>query len=324
MDIVVLDGYVLNPGDLSWEPLQALGNVQVHDRTTPENILERIGHAEVVMVNKTPVDVHTIYRVQDTLKYIGVLATGYNNVDVQAARECGIMVCNVPAYGADSVAQHTFALLLELTNAVGRHSAAVRNGDWAASRDWSFTRAPMVELAGLRLGIVGYGDIGRRVAEIGRAFGMEVVAAESSRQTLPLPPPGEGGEIPRMQLHELLATCDVVSLHCPLTEANKGMVDRRLLGLMKPTAILINTARGGLIVEKDLAMALERGTIAAAALDVLGQEPPTGENPLTRARNCIVTPHLAWATLAARKRLMEIAAENVRLFVAGTPQNVIN
>ncbi len=319
MKIVVLDGYVLNPGDLSWDPMKALGEVQVHDRTSPENILERIGHAEVVLVNKTPVDMHTIFRVQQTLKYIGVLATGTNNVDLNAAHECGIPVTNVPAYGSDSVAQHTIALLLELTNAVGRHSAAARNGDWAASRDWCFTRSSLVELAGLRLGIVGYGGIGKRVAEIARALGMEVVIAESLRSDA-----SSEGDSERIPLDELFATSDVVSLHCPLTDQTTGLVNAKRLALMKPSAILLNTARGGLVVEKELGQALERSTIAAAGLDVLSSEPPTSENPLTRARNCLVTPHLAWATLAARRRLLESAAENLSAFLRGEPRNVVN
>lgn len=315
MKIVVLDGYALNPGDLAWDDLRALGDVEVHDRTSADQVLERIADAEAVLTNKTPLDVHTIFRVQSTLKYIGVLATGVNVIDLDAARECGIPVTNIPAYGADSVAQHTIAILLELTNAVGRHSAAVRNGDWAASRDWMFTRAPLVELAGLRLGIIGYGAIGRRVGEIAAALGMQIVVGESLC---------EAKSDERVPLDELFSTSDVITLHCPLTDATKGLIDARRLALMKPSAILLNTARGGLIVEKDLAQALERGTIAAAGLDVLSVEPPTSENPLSRARNCMVTPHIAWATHAARQRLMREAVANLTSFTKGKSRNVIN
>lgn len=336
MRIVVLDGFVVNPGDLSWDGLKALGEVEFYDRTSGEQVLERVGDAPVIFANKTPLDMHTLFRLQATLKYIGVMATGYNNIDIAAAKECGITVCNVPGYGADSVAQHTFALLLEITNAVGRHAAAVRNGDWAASRDWCFRQTSMTELAGLRLGIVGYGAIGRRVAEIGRAFGMQVAAADSHSKEFgfTLADGGDGsdgretegssGSTERLPLDELFATSDVVSLHCPMTEQNKGFVNARLLGLMKPSAIFLNTARGGLVNEKDLARALESGTIAAAGLDVLSVEPPTGENPLTRARNCVVTPHNAWATIAARRRLLGIAVDNLKAFLDGKPVHVVN
>jgi glycerate dehydrogenase len=318
LKIVVLDGYVLNPGDLTWDSLKALGDVEIHDRTSADQVLDRIGDAAYVLTNKSPIDMHTIYRLQSTLKYIGVLATGFNVVDVDAARECGIPVTNVPAYGPLSVAQHTMSLLLELTNQVGRHAAAVRNGDWAASRDWMFTRAPLIELAGLKMGIVGYGAIGSRVGEMAKAFGMDVVAGVSSAAKS-----DESGP-QRLELDELFATCDVVSLHCPLSDTTKGIVDARRLGLMKPSAILLNTARGGLIVEKDLARALEDGTIAAAGLDVLSVEPPTSDNPMMRARNCFVTPHIAWATHAARLRLMNAAIENLASFLKGEPRNVVN
>lgn len=314
MRIVVLDGYALNPGDLDWSPLAALGELVVHDRTSADSILERSAEADILLTNKVPVDMHAIYRLQGRLKMIGLLSTGFNVVDVEAARECRIPVCNVPAYGAMSVAQHTFALLLELCHQVGRHSALVRNGEWAASRDWTFSRSALTELAGLRLGIVGYGSIGRQVARIAEAFGMEVVAHG----------PHPSSDARFVSLDELLRTSDVVSLHCPLNMDTQGMIDRESLAIMKPTAILLNTARGGLVVERDLARALEDGQIAAAALDVLTVEPPPSDSILTRTRNCIVTPHIAWATRAARQRLMDGVVANVAAFVAGRPANVVN
>lgn len=316
MRIVVLDGYGLNPGDLSWSPLEALGQVVVHERTLPEQTVERSAEAEILLTNKVKLDLHTIFQLQSKLKMIGVLSTGYNVVDIEAARECVIPVCNVPAYGSMSVAQHTFALLLELCHQVGRHSALVRNGEWAASRDWTFSRSALTELADLKLGIVGFGSIGRQVAVLGRAFGMEVLA------NTPHPDGSDGVNF--VDLDTLLRESDVVTLHCPLNPQTDQLMDRDRLALLKPNAILINTARGGLIAERELARALEEGRLGAAALDVLTVEPPAMDSVLTRTRNCIVTPHIAWATKAARQRLLDGVVSNVAAYLSGKPQNVVN
>ncbi len=309
MKIVVLDGYTLNPGDLTWAPLRELGEFTVFPRTLADQILGRAADAAVILTNKTPLTAETI-RQLPALCYIGVLATGYNVVDIEAARARGIPVTNVPLYGTRSVAQHAFALLLELTNLVGRHAVSVQTGDWSKSPDWSYSLGPILELADLRLGIVGAGRIGSAMAEIGTAFGMQTRCVSSR----------DGDDA----LHQLLAESDVISLHCPLTPKTKELIRRETLELCKPTAFLINTARGPLVREQDLADALNAGRLGGAALDVLGQEPPAADNPLLTARNCIITPHIAWATAAARGRLMATAVENVQAFVAGKPRNVVN
>jgi glycerate dehydrogenase len=307
--IVVLDGHTTNPGDLSWEALEKLGAVTVHPRSTPAEVLARARDADVVLVNKVPLTAETIAQLP-RLRMIGVLATGHNIVDSPAARARGIPVCNIPAYGTQSVAQHAFALLLELTQRTGHHAQTVRDGRWVKSPDWSYWDGTLVELAGLTLGIVGAGRIGHAVGKIGEAFGMTVRYA--SRQ---------GG---RAELEAVLRASDVVSLHCPLTPDTKQLINATTLAWMKPTAFLLNTGRGALVDEAALADALRDGRLAGAGLDVLSTEPPSTGNPLLDAPNCIVTPHLAWATHAARRRLMEIAVENVRAFLSGKPQNVVN
>ncbi|MFM8290218.1 MAG: D-2-hydroxyacid dehydrogenase, partial [Planctomycetia bacterium] len=298
---------------LSWEPLEQLGAVAVHDRTAAADVVARAAAADVVLTNKMPIDRATIAALP-RLKCIGVLATGYNIVDVAAARERGIPVCNVPEYGTPNVAQATFALLLELTNHVGRYAELVRGGRWTACPDFCFWEGDLVELSGLTLGIVGHGRIGQAVAAIGRAFGMRILAHGRS-------PAGGAG---RVDLDTLLRESDVVSLHCPLTPETREIIDATSLAKMKPTAFLLNTSRVPLVNEADLAAALDAGRIAGAGLDVLAVEPPTAANPLLRARNCIVTPHIAWATRAARRRLIAVTAENLRAFAAGAPQNVVN
>lgn len=317
MKIVVLDGYTLNPGDNPWEPVKKLGELTVYDRTGAGEILKRSRGAKILLTNKTPLTVETLIQLPD-LGFISVLATGYNIVDVAAARRRNIPVSNVPIYGTDSVAQYTFALLLELCHNVGLHSELVRRGEWTTSPDFCLWRKPLVELAGKTMGIVGFGRIGRRVGELARAFGMDVLAYDQVRGQEPRYP------VRWVELEELFEKSDVVSLHCPLTDDNKGMVNTGVLSRMKPTAFLINTARGPLVNEADLAAALEAGRISGAAVDVVSREPISGENPLLRAKNCIVTPHIAWATLSARRRLMETTAENVKAFLSGHPINVVN
>lgn len=317
MKIVVLDAYTSNPGDLSWEPLTALGPCELFDRTPPELVVQRARDAEIVLTNKAILDARAIAALPK-LRYIGVLATGYNIVDVEAARHRGIPVCNVPEYGTASVAQATFALLLELTNHVGHHAQTVREGRWSAAPDFCYWERPLVELAGLVLGIVGLGRIGRAVARIAQAFGMHVQAFDCA-----VAPEAVAG-VRMVSLDTLFSTSDVITLHCPLTAENQGLVNAARLSQMKPGAILLNTARGGLVVEADLARALEEGRLAGAGLDVLCVEPPPPDHPLLRAPNCIITPHVAWATRAARARLIQAAADNVRAFLAGTPTNVVN
>ncbi|WP_159882071.1 D-2-hydroxyacid dehydrogenase [Paenibacillus puerhi] len=318
MNIVVLDGFTLNPGDLSWDALHTLGSVRVYDRTPEEEIVSRAAGADIVLTNKTPLSRDTLADLPK-LQYIGVLATGYNIVDTQAAAERDIVVSNIPSYGTDSVAQYVFALLLELCHRVQRHSDAVHQGEWERSSDFCFTKSPLTELAGKTMGIIGLGRIGWRTARIAQAFGMQVLAAGSGRTPLT----SEEG-VQRVTLDQLLSRSDVVSLHCPLTPETTRLINAATLGAMKPSAFLINTSRGGLIAEQDLADALRAGTIAGAALDVLSAEPPDADNPLLRAPNCIITPHIAWATLEARRRLMDTAVDNVRCFLQGKPANVVN
>ncbi|TVY09414.1 D-2-hydroxyacid dehydrogenase [Paenibacillus cremeus] len=318
MNIVVLDGYTLNPGDLDWDGLRQLGELAVYDRTAPELIVERAAAADLVLTNKTPLTAATIGELP-RLKYIGVLATGYNVVDTAAAAARGIPVANVPTYGTTSVAQAVFALLLELCHRVQLHSDAVHAGDWTRSPDFCFTRAPQIELAGKTLGLIGLGRIGLQTAKIAGAFGMRVVAVGSGRSK---PQPVEGVEW--VELDELLARSDVVSLHCPLTPATEKLIQAERIARMKPSALLINTSRGALIHEQDLADALNAGRLAGAALDVLSVEPPTPDNPLLTARNCVITPHIAWATKEARSRLMATAVDNARAFLSGQPVNVVN
>lgn len=314
--LVILDAFATNPGDLSWAPLEALADCTAHDRTHPSDALARIGDADAVMLNKSVLSGETILQAPH-LKYVGILATGYNTIDLAAAAKRGLVVSNVPGYSTDSVAQQAFSLLLELTNQVALHSTDAKAGGWARNPDYCYWLSPQVELAGLTLGIVGFGQIGQTVARIGRAFGMRVLAHR--RDMSALPPEG----VEYASLDRLFAESDVVSLHCPLSPDTAGLVDSARLAQMKPTAFLINTSRGPLIVESDLADALRENRIAGAAVDVLSSEPPAPDNPLLSAPRCFVTPHIAWATAAARKRLIQIAADNFRAFLDGHPVNQI-
>jgi glycerate dehydrogenase len=308
--IVVLDGQTLNPGDNPWDPVARLGELTVFDRTPPASVVERAHDAEIVLTNKTRLDGSTLAALP-TLRFIAVLATGYDVVDGRAARQRAIPVSNVPEYGTDSVAQHTFALLLELCNRTALNAAAVFAGEWSRAPDFSFWKASLVELSGMTMGIVGSGRIGRRVAEIARAFGMNVIAGSARLSE-------------RAKLPDLFASADVVSLHCPLTAETAALVDAALIARMKPTAFLLNTARGGLVDEAALRAALEAGKLAGAGFDVASREPIEPSNPLLGAPNLVLTPHLAWASVAARRRLMKTSAQNVEAFLAGAPINVVN
>ncbi len=310
MKIVVLDGYALNPGDLSWGPLEALGACSVHDRTPPSSVSDRIGDAEIVLTNKTVLS-HALIASKPNLRYIGVLATGCNVVDLQAAAEHGVVVANVPEYSTPSVAQHTFALLLELCQQVGLHAGAVRAGEWSRSVDFSFRKSPLVELTGKTMGIIGRGRIGTAVGRIAEAFGMRVMYASSR-------------DLQSQELDTLFRAADVISLHCPLTAANARMIGREALSCMKPGVLLLNTARGGLIDDEAVAEALTSGHLGGFGADVLTTEPPDADNPLLTAPNSIITPHVAWAPFEARARLMAIAVGNVRAFLDGSPVNRVN
>jgi len=318
LKIVVLDGYTLNPGDNPWSELEGLGELAVFERTAPAQVVERGGPAEILLTNKTPVDRQSISRLP-LLRYIGVLATGHNIVDGQAAAARGIPVTNVPEYGTRSVAQFVFALLLELCHRAGRHDQAVRGGEWARRGDFCFWDGPLVELAGKTMAVVGFGRIGRRVGELAHAFGMQVLAVD----------PQPGLEPPYApfawaSLEQACARADVLSLNCALTEENRGLVGKSLLAGLRPSAFLINAARGPLVDEAALAAALNAGALAGAALDVVAEEPIRADNPLLTARNCLLTPHIAWATLEARRRLMHEAAENLRAFLGGAVRNRVN
>lgn len=314
MKIVALDGYAANPGDLSWDELKNIGECTIYERTSPEEVLERAAGAEIVLTNKVVLDADTIAALPE-LKYIGVLATGYNIVDVAAAKERGIVVANIPAYSTDSVAQMVFAHILNIAQRVQHYTDEVRAGSWTNSPDFCFWDTPLIELRGKKIGIVGLGNTGYNTARIAIGFGMEVYAY-TSKSPFQLPP-----EIKKMNLDEIFSTCDIVSLHCPLTDATRELVNASRLKQMKPTAILINTGRGPLINEQDLADALNNGTIFAAGLDVLTQEPPRADNPLLSAKNCYITPHIAWASTAARERLMQIMLDNIKAYLDGKPVN---
>jgi len=318
MRIVVLDGCVLNPGDNPWDEVAKLGELTVYDRTPADDIIERARNAEIILTNKTPLSAETIGRLP-RLRFISVLATGYNVVDVEAARRRNIPVSNVPVYSTSSVAQHVFAMLLELCLHVGLHDRAVHAGEWSRSADFAFWKEPLVELDGRRMGIVGFGRIGRRVGELAHAFGMDVLANDIREVDPPDYAPFAWRTVP-----DLFAEADVVSLHCPQTPDNLGLVNSELLRRMKPDAFFINAARGGLVVERDLADALNAGRIAGAAVDVVSTEPIRPDNPLLSAKNCLITPHIAWASLAARQRLMKTTADNVAAFITGSPINVVN
>ena len=318
MKIVVLDGYTTNPGDLDWNGLGKLGETVVHDRTPKDAIITRAQDAEILLTNKTLLTDEIMSKLPK-VKYIGLLSTGTNAVDLEAAARRGITVTNIPAYSTSSVAQLVFALLLELCMATGLHDRAVHEGEWVASADFSFTKAPLVELAGKTMGIIGYGSIGRQVAKIASAMGMKVVAASRSKK--------EENSIEGfrwLDFSELLAQADVVSIHCPLTPETKGLINKEALDHMKSTAYLINTSRGPVLDEAAVAEALNTGRIAGAGLDVLSTEPPSELNPLLVAKNCIITPHIAWATAEARARLMEIAVGNIKAFIEGRRMNVVS
>jgi glycerate dehydrogenase len=314
--IVVLDGHCLNPGDLDWRRLEQLGNCTIYDRSTTAQVAERIGDAELVLTNKVVLARETIHD-RPRLKYIGVTATGYNIIDVKAAREFGIVVTNVPSYGTASVAQMVFAHLLNLTQRVADHAQAVREGRWASSRDWCFWDYPLLELEGMAMGIIGYGRIGRATARLARAFGMRVIAHNRTAFTT------DDG-VRAASLEAVFRESDVVSLHSPLTSDTLRLVNHQRLAWMKPTAFLINTSRGPLIDEAALADALNSGRLAGAGLDVLENEPPLECNPLYAAKNCYITPHIAWATRSSRGRLLDSAIDNVAAFLGGNPQNVVN
>jgi glycerate dehydrogenase len=314
MKIVVLDGYGANPGDLSWDELKALGDLTVYDRTSAADVVARAKDAEVILTNKTEITAEVIAALPE-LKYIGVMATGYNVVDIAAAKERGIVVTNTPAYSTISVAQMAFAHILNITQQVAHHSDEVKKGRWTNNADFCFWDTPLTELSGLKLGIVGLGHTGMATARVAFGFGMNVCAYTSKSQ-LQLPP-----EIKMMTKEEIFTECDIVSLHCPLTEETREIVDAKRLATMKPTAILINTGRGSLINEQDLADALNNGVIYAAGIDVLTSEPPRADNPLLTAKNCYITPHIAWATKASRMRLMSILVDNIKAFMAGKPAN---
>ena len=316
MRIVVLDGHTLNPGDLSWHGLETLAACEVHDRTPPELVVRRAAGAEIVLTNKTPLSRGTIEQL-DKLRYIGVLATGYNIVDVEAARRRNVPVTNVPTYGSRSVAQMVFAHLLNLAHHVGHHARSVADGRWTNCADFCYWDYPLVELAALTMGIVGLGRIGRATAELARAFGMNVLASDVA--TVSSVPDG----VTMAELDDVFRQSDVISLHCPLTPENENLVNVERLALMKPTAFLINTSRGTLVDEPALAAALNNGRIAGAGLDVLEIEPPRVDNPLFSAKNCFITPHIAWGTKAARMRLLETATENLKAFLDGSPRNLV-
>jgi glycerate dehydrogenase len=316
MQIVVLDGHTLNPGDLSWAELEQLGEVRLYPRTPPDQIVPRAAEAQAVLTNKTVLAAQTLAQLPQ-LRYIGVLATGYNIVDVEAARAQGILVANVPTYGTQSVAQMVFAHVLNLGLHVADHARTVRDGRWCQTEDFCYWDYPLLELAGRTLGLIGLGRIGQATAQLGLAFGMQVIAHD------PQVGPSVVG-VRRVDLEQVFRDSDVLSLHCPLTPQTQRLVDRPRLALMKPTAILINTSRGPLVDEQALADALNAGRLAGAGLDVLAVEPPRVDNPLLSAKNCVITPHIAWATKAARQRLLDTVVDNLRAFLAGRPQHVVN
>lgn len=318
MRIVVLDGYTLNPGDNPWSAVEALGQLTVYDRTAPQEIVQRAAEADIVLTNKTPLTAQTLEQLP-RLKFISVLATGFNIVDVQAARARGVAVSNVPIYGTDSVAQYVFAALLSLIHNPVLHDQAIRAGQWQQCGDFSFWKTNLIELVGKTMGIVGFGRIGRSVGKLANAFGMKVIAHDQQPGDAPGYEPFAWKE-----LEPLFAESDVVTLHCPQTADNARFVNAALLKQMKPTAYFINSARGGLVDEAAIAAALNQGVLAGAALDVVSVEPIREDNPLLQAKNCLLTPHMAWATVEARRRLMQITAENIAAFINGEPVNVVN
>jgi glycerate dehydrogenase len=317
MKIVILDGYTENPGDLSWEGFERLGELKVYDRTPAGQVAERVGSAEVVITNKTPVSKETLEACKN-IKYIGVLATGYNIVDYEAAKARGIPVTNIPTYGTAAVGQFAVALLLEICHHVGHHDRAVKEGRWETNADWCFWDYPLIELAGKTLGVVGFGRIGQATGKAAAALGMEVIANDEVETDT-------GRQIAAyVSREELFARSDVIALHCPLFPSTQGLVNRDSIAKMKDGVIIINNSRGPLIVEQDLADALNSGKVYAAALDVVSTEPIKGNNPLLKAKNCIITPHISWAPKESRQRLMDIAVNNLKAFAEGKPVNVVN
>lgn len=318
MKIVVLDGYTENPGDLSWEDLGKLGELKVYDRTASEDIVNRIGDAQAVIVNKVPITKETLDRCTN-IRYIGVLATGYNVVDIKAARERNIPVCNIPTYGTTAVGQFAMAMLLEICHHTAHHSQAVHEGRWESSPDWCFWDYPLIELAGKTMGIIGYGRIGQNTGRLAQAFGMNVLAYDKF-------------QIPELVtdscryagLDELFALSDVISLHCPLFPETEGIINKQNISKMKDGVIILNNSRGALVVEQDLRDALDSGKVYAAGLDVVSTEPIKGDNPLLGAENCIITPHISWAPKESRQRLMNVAVENLAAYISGTPKNIVN
>jgi glycerate dehydrogenase len=315
--IVILDGHAENPGDLSWEGIAAMGELTVYDRTPPEKIIERIGDADVIYTNKTPISRETLDACPN-LKFICVLATGYNVVDCEAAREKGILVANIPSYGTAAVAQFAIALLLEICSRVAHHSDAVYAGRWEKSEDFCFWDYPLIELAGKTMGIIGFGRIGQAVGRIAKALGMRVIAYDKAGGASG----NESAEF--VELKTLFEISDVISLHCPLTPETDGIINKDTIAMMKDGVIIINNSRGALINEQDLADALNSGKVYAAGLDVVSVEPIRSDNPLLGARNCIITPHISWASRESRQRLMDIATDNLRQYLNGTPVNIVN
>lgn len=317
MKIVILDGYTENPGDLSWEGFESLGELTVYDRTPADQVAARIGDAEIVITNKTPISKETMDSCP-YIRYVGVLATGYNVVDVNAAKEKGIAVTNIPTYGTTAVAQMAMAMLLEICHHVAAHSDAVKAGEWSSNADWCFWKYPLVELAGKTFGVIGFGRIGQTSGKLAKAFGMRVLAYDGHQTE-------SGKEIGEyVDLDTLLAESDVISLHCPLFPSTEGMINRESIAKMKDGVILINTSRGPLVVEDDLAEALHSGKVAYAGLDVVSTEPIREDNPLLKCENCFLTPHIAWAPKESRRRLMDIAVDNLKNFMEGNPINVVN
>ena len=317
MKIVNLEGYTTNPGDLSWEPFKKYGDFVVYDRTKPEDIIERAKDADCLIINKSIITKEHLEQLPK-LKYVGLQSTGYNVIDCDAAKERGIVVSNIPAYSTAAVAQLVFALIMQFTNKVTVHSDAVHNGEWTKCPDFCFWKSPLAELDGKTIGIIGFGSIGQRVANIAKAFGMNVVVYT------PHPKPEQYSDVAFCSLNELLKSSDFVTCHCPLTPSTEGIINKDSLSKMKNTAILINTSRGPVVDSVALADALNNGTIAGAGVDVLKVEPPTADNPLLSAKNCVITPHIAWAAYETRKRLLGILEDNLKAFINGTPQNVVN
>ena len=318
MKIVVLDGYTVNPGDLSWSGMEELGEVTGYDRTPEELIAERIKDAEIVYTNKTPVSKSTL-EACPSIKYIGVLATGYNVVDIEAAKEKGIPVSNIPAYGTEAVAQFTIALLLELCHHIGAHSQCVMEGDWTKSKDFCFWNYPLTELAGKTMGIIGFGRIGQATAKIAQALGMNILAFSRNRNESMESEPCRYADF-----DELLANSDVISLHCPLLPSTLGIINKETIAKMKDNVMILNSSRGPLIAETDLMEALNSGKVGGAAVDVVSVEPMKADNPQLKAKNCIITPHIAWAPKETRQRLMNIAVDNLKSYLNGRPGNIVN